>query len=91
MSTTEVKVEQEEIIQRTPRQIAWARFKRNRAGVISGYVAIFFLVAAFAAPLITKLLGLKNGETYGETLNSQGLPSGSFGGMSLAHPLGVEP
>ena len=91
MSTTEVKVEQEEIIQRTPRQIAWARFKRNRAGVISGYVAIFFLVAAFAAPLITKLLGLKNGETYGETLNSQGLPSGSFGGMSLSHPLGVEP
>ena len=91
MSTTEVKVEQEEIVQRTPRQIAWARFKRNRAGVISGYVAIFFLAAAFLAPVITKLLGLENGKTYPETLNSIGLPNGKFGGISLAHPLGVEP
>ena len=91
MSTTEVKVEQEEIVQRTPRQIAWARFKRNRAGVISGYVALFFLASAFLAPVITHLLGLENGKTYPETLNSIGLPNGKYGGISLAHPLGVEP
>ena len=91
MSTTEVQVEQEAIVQRTPRQIAWARFKRNRAGVISGYVALFFVVAAFAAPLITKLLGLKNGQTYPEAIDEQSFPIGSFGGISLKHPLGVEP
>ena len=65
MSTTDVQVEQVEqggIVQRTPRQIAWARFKRNKAGVVSGYVALFFIVAAFAAPLITKVLGLENGQ-----------------------------
>ena len=77
MSKTDEVVETVEVVQRTPRQIAWARFKRNRAGVISGYVALFFLVAAFTAPIITKLLGLKNGQTYGETLNDQGLPDGS--------------
>ena len=80
-----------EVVQRTPRQIAWARFKRNRAGVISGYVALFFVVAAFAAPLITKLLGLKNGQTYPEAIDGQSFPIGRFGGMSLDHPLGVEP
>ena len=88
MSKVEVA---EEVVQRTPRQIAWARFKRNKAGVISAYVAIFFLLAAFLAPLITKILGLRNGQTYGEALDDQGLPIGSFGGMSLKHPLGVEP
>lgn len=94
MSTTDVQVEQVEqggIVQRTPRQIAWARFKRNKAGVVSGYVALFFIVAAFAAPLITKVLGLENGQTYPEAIDDQSFPIGKFGGMSLAHPLGVEP
>ena len=88
MSKTDEVVE---VVQRTPRQIAWARFKRNRAGVISGYVALFFIVAAFAAPIITKLLGLKNGVTYPEAIDDQSFPIGSFGGISLKHPLGVEP
>ena len=94
MSTTDVQVEQVEqggIVQRTPRQIAWARFERNKAGVISGYVALFFLVSAIAAPLITRALGLKNGQTYPEAIDEQSFPIGKFGGMSLAHPLGVEP
>jgi peptide/nickel transport system permease protein len=91
LSTTEAKVEQDEIVQRTPRQIAWARFKRNRAGVISGYVALFFVIAAFLAPLITKILGMKNGQIFPEELNDQALPNGKFGGISLKHPLGIEP
>ena len=91
MSKTAEVNEAVEVVQRTPRQIAWARFKRNRAGVISGYVALFFVVAAFAAPLITKLLGLKNGQTYPEAIDEQSFPIGRFGGMSLEHPLGVEP
>ena len=91
MSKTDEAVETVEVVQRTPRQIAWARFKRNRAGVISGYVALFFIVAAFAAPIITKLLGLKNGQTYPEAIDEQSFPIGKFGGISLDHPLGVEP
>lgn len=97
MSTADVafeqadQIEQGGVVQRTPRQIAWARFKRNRAGVYSAYVSIFFVLSAFAAPIITSLLGLKNGETYPEAIDEQSFPIGKFGGMSLAHPLGVEP
>ena len=91
MAETSVLDEREEIIQRTPRQIAWARFKRNRSGVIAGYVALFFLLSAFLAPLITRLLGLKNGTSYLDALDPQGMPIGKFGGISWDHPLGVEP
>ena len=79
------------IIQRTQRQIAWKRFKRNKVGVISASVAIFFVACAFLAPLITYLLGLKDQETYPKALNEFAMPIGPSGGMSWAHPLGVEP
>lgn len=79
------------IIQRTQRQIAWVRFKRNKVGVISGSVALFFLVAAFLAPVITRLLNLKDQATYPKALNEFAMPLGANGGMSWAHPLGVEP
>lgn len=79
------------IVQRTPRQIAWARLKRNRLGVASACVALFFIFAAFLAPVITRLLGLSNTKTYPETLDEFAMPIGANGGMSWTHPLGVEP
>jgi peptide/nickel transport system permease protein len=91
LANTAVQENLEEISQRTPRQIAWARFKRNKSGVIASYVSLFFVVSAFLAPLITKALGLKNGTSYLEALDPQGMPIGKFGGISWDHPLGVEP
>ena len=79
------------IIQRTQRQIAWKRFKRNKVGVFSACVAIFFVAAAFLAPVLTYLLGLQDQATYPKALNEFAMPIGANGGMSLAHPLGVEP
>lgn len=79
------------IIQRTQRQIAWKRFKRNKVGVISAWVSIFFFAIAFLAPLITRLWGLKDQATYPKVLNEYAMPVGAAGGMSLAHPLGLEP
>ena len=76
---------------RTPRQISWARFKRNRSAVISGSVALSFVVAAFLAPLITRLVGVNPTTTYLQALTPFGMPAGPLGGVSLAHPLGVEP
>ena len=76
---------------RTPKQIAWARFRGNKVGIISGAVASFFLLLAIFAPLIVKLWGLEEGKLYGENLDDTGMPIGKFGGMSLAHPLGIEP
>lgn len=79
------------IIQRTPRQIAWRRFKSNKVGVISACVAGFFIVIAYLAPVITRLLSLSSTLTYPETLDEFAMPIGANGGMSLTHPLGVEP
>ena len=79
------------VILRTPKQIAWARFKANRVGVISACVAAFFLLLAIFAPLIVKAWGLEQGKLYGENLDDTGMPIGRFGGISLQHPLGIEP
>jgi len=79
------------ILQRTQRQIAWMRFKRNKMGVISAFASAFFIIVAFLAPVITRLLGISNTKTYSGTLNPYAMPQGPLGGISLAHPLGLEP
>lgn len=76
---------------RTPQQIAWARFRRNKAGVISGYAVLFFLFLAYGAPLVTRLFGLSSTEIYLEGLDNQGMPTGFGGGISWQHPFGLEP
>ena len=87
----EVEDSAQEFAQRTPKQIAWTRFRRNKVGVVSAWVAIFFIMGAILAPIIVRLLGLSNTLTYPETLNDYAMPLGRFGGMTLKHPLGVEP
>ena len=53
-----------EVILRTPQQIAWGRFRRNKTGIVSAIVVLFFLLLAYGAPLITRLFGLSSTETY---------------------------
>lgn len=79
------------IVQRTPRQIAWMRFRRNKVGVVSAFVAGFFILGAYFAPLIVRALGLSNTKVYPETLNGFAMPIGKYGGVSWTHPLGMEP
>jgi peptide/nickel transport system permease protein len=81
----------QEIVQRTPKQIAWTRFKRNKVGVYSGYVTIFFLACSILAPLITRAFGVDNTTIYDGVLNDFAMPIGTWGGVSWAHPLGIEP
>jgi len=76
---------------RTPAQIAWARLKKNKVAMVSGSVALFFILAAFLAPLITNLLNLTPTAQYSSGIADTGIPIGSFGGLSLKHPLGLEP
>jgi peptide/nickel transport system permease protein len=95
MSSVELEVELEGevqgIAQRTPKQIAWVRFKRNKVGLFSGYATIFFISVAFLAPLVTRLVGVNSRTRYDGTLSSVGMPVGHFGGVSLSHPFGIEP
>ncbi|MFF1283241.1 ABC transporter permease [Streptomyces sp. NPDC058299] len=80
---------------RSPGRLAWKRFKRDKTGVISAYIVIFFFVIGIAAPLIAKLYGKDPYTTYASQdpslLNPFAYPSGPNGGMSSDFWFGVEP
>jgi len=94
MSSTDLAVEESvesTFVQRSPRQIAWMRLRRNRTGMYSAYVVIFFIAAAFLSPIIIKLWGLSSTHLYLEGLDDQAMPIGFGGGISWKHPFGLEP
>lgn len=73
-------------------QIAWGRLRRDKVAMISLAVIILIFMGALFAPLITRLLGIDPYEPNTDLVSqSGGLPLGRLGGISLAHPLGVEP
>ncbi|MER5717013.1 ABC transporter permease [Streptomyces sp. NPDC002132] len=84
---------------RSPGQLMWQRFKRDRTGVICAWVVIIYFVIALAAPLLVKLSGTDPYTLYGQdptysdkpVLDEFGLPLGWFGGISGDHWFGVEP
>ena len=86
-----VEEDSQQIAQRTPKQIAWGRFKGNKVGVIAGIASVFFISVGFLAPLITRAFGVNNHSRYPEMLNQFAMPIGRWGGISLSHPLGLEP
>lgn len=91
MAAVLVEEDTQQIVQRTPKQIAWGRFKSNKVGVFAGIASIFFISAGFLAPLITRAFSVNNHSRYPEMLNQFAMPIGHWGGISLSHPLGLEP
>ena len=77
-----------QIKSRSPRQIAWMRFKRNKVGVASAIVSITILSLSLMAPLVTRILGLDKDELNLDLLDVSGIPTV---GYSLEHPLGLIP
>ena len=73
-------------------QIAWARFKRDKVAVAGGIVVIFLLLVAIAAPIL-KSFGVIDTTSFNQNLIDPTFsrPTGFFGGISWAHPFGVEP
>ncbi|SER78934.1 peptide/nickel transport system permease protein [Pedococcus cremeus] len=78
---------------KTPWQLARGRLYRDKITMtFLGIVALALLVG-ISAPILTKL-GVLDPYTFHQDLidpNTGGLPKGPAGGISLAHPLGVEP
>lgn len=79
----------------THRPTGWryvaSRLRQDRGAVLGGAVVALTVLVAVAAPLITRLVGT-DPYTYDLTaLDPSGLPLGSLGGVSAAHPFGVEP
>ena len=86
--------ESAEIAGRSLTEIAWGRLKRDKVAVVSIVVLVLIIAVAVLAPLITRLVGVDPDtfHTDAKTIDqSGGLPLGTFGGISLHHPLGVEP
>ncbi|MBL1110094.1 ABC transporter permease [Streptomyces sp. 5-8] len=80
---------------RSPGRLAWIRFKRDRTGVISAFVVIFFFAVGILAPLIAKLYGKDPYTTYGMNipglLNEFNFPIKANGGISSDFWFGIEP
>lgn len=87
-----------QIAGRSPTQLAIARLRRDKVSMVAFWVLVIAVLIAIAAPIL-KAAGVLDpyGFHYSTLiLNSKnqdviGLPKGTLGGVSWAHPLGVEP
>jgi peptide/nickel transport system permease protein/oligopeptide transport system permease protein len=69
-------------------QIAWMRLRRDKVAMAGGVVVILLILVAIIGPYF-----VQNPNTYHANLinSTFSRPNGPFGGISMAHPLGVEP
>jgi len=81
-------VSAKEIEGRSLGQIAWQRLRRDKVAMGSGVFIIFLILVAVVGPHL-----VQNPDTYHANLINPTFsrPNGPLGGISMAHPLGVEP
>ncbi|MEU8932074.1 ABC transporter permease [Streptomyces sp. NPDC048409] len=91
----DTKTEAKKLEGRSPGQLMWMRFKRDRTGVLSAYVVGFFFLIAVLAPLISMLYGKSPYTVYAderpELFDSAGVPVQPNGGISGDFWFGLEP
>ena len=83
--------ETEVIVGRSPGQIAWRRFRKNKVGVVSAALSVIFVAASIFAPLISKIFGVDPNTMHLDILDTTGVPKLPHYGMGLSHPLGLIP
>lgn len=78
---------------RTPWELARMRLRRDKPTMVVIVVVALTILMGILAPILTKLGVLNPNQFHKELIDSVmgGYPKGAFGGMSLEHPLGVEP
>jgi len=69
-------------------QIAWMRLRRDKLAMAGGIIVLLLVLVAIFGPYF-----VQNPDTYNQQLINPifSRPNGPWGGISLAHPLGVEP
>jgi peptide/nickel transport system permease protein len=72
-------------------QIAWRRLRRDKVALAGGVFILFLILVAIFAPLIVKITGGDPNLYHAELVDPAIGPYGAFGGISWAHPMGVEP
>jgi peptide/nickel transport system permease protein len=80
------------IVGRSPWQIARSRLRRDKVSMVALGIVMVYVIVAIAAPFLQKL-GLIDPYLphYNLLSPADGMPLGNFGGVSAAHPFGVEP
>lgn len=69
-------------------RIAWIRLKRDKVAMAGGTVVVLLVLIAIVGPYFVQDPNLYHANLINPTFSR---PNGPFGGVSLAHPLGVEP
>ncbi|WP_243856638.1 MULTISPECIES: ABC transporter permease [Actinomyces] len=73
-----------------PRAVA-RRLGRDRGAVVGAVIVVLTTLVAILAPVITRAVGVDAYSYNLDLLDDLGLPVGPFGGVSAAHPFGIEP
>jgi peptide/nickel transport system permease protein len=80
-----------QIAGRSPFQLAWTRLKHDKVSMIALVVIILAVLIAIAAPFL-RVAGVLDPYSYHDNLlGNFSIPKGSFGGVTLKHPFGVDP
>ena len=69
-------------------QIAWMRLRRDKVAMGGGVVVVLLILVAIVGPHLVQNPNIFHSNLIDPSLER---PTGAFGGISLAHPLGVEP
>ena len=69
-------------------QIAWMRLRRDKVAMAGGIVIILLILVAIFGPFLVQDPTIYHNNLINPTFSR---PNGPFGGISAAHPLGVEP
>ena len=69
-------------------QIAWMRLRRDKVAMAGGVVVVFLILVAIFGPFLVQNPTVYHANLINPTFSR---PNGPFGGISLAHPFGVEP
>ena len=69
-------------------QIAWIRLRRDKVAMAGGVIVILLVLLAIFGPFFVQNPDTYHGNLIDPTFSR---PIGPWGGISLAHPLGVEP
>jgi len=85
----------EPVAGRSPTQLAMSRFRKDRLSMVAFVVVALYLLLGLLAPFAVKFGILDPFSFHSSTkyldIESGSIPKGFLGGISWAHPLGLEP
>lgn len=91
VGTDDLNTESVEIKGRSPRQIAWGRFRRNKVGMLAATFSLVIILLSIFAPVVCRLLHIDPNTLHLNELNASAIPRAALGGMGWKHPLGIIP